>query len=357
MDSNVYALVMAGGKGTRLWPESTAKKPKQYLSLINDKSLLTQTLDRFDSLIDKENRFIVTTEDQRELALLNSRNKINNEGLIFEPAGRNTAPCILLSIATLEAKFNLSDDDIIAVMPSDHVIINENGFHQTFNKALNVCRETDSITTIGISPHFPHTGYGYIKIGKEQGEGFKVDQFKEKPNLETATEYLKSGLYLWNAGMFLATLGRFKTEFQTYASELFSFYTELLESIKSDKDISDLYGKLPKDSIDYAIMEKSSKVSIVKADFDWNDLGSWEAMEAVLDKNGENTIIGENNGVYSEGAKGNIVYAPNKFVSLIDVNDLVVVSNESSLMVVPKSESQKVKHVVEFLKKENSDLL
>ncbi len=357
MKNNVYTLIMAGGKGTRLWPESTEQKPKQYLAIAGDHSLLAQTLSRFSNIVPKENRFIVTTKDQEELAEENSTNLVNKNGLIFEPSGRNTAPCILLSLAFLEAKHSASEDDIVAVMPSDHVILDTNGFEKTFSEAVELATNSDTIATIGIKPHFPHTGYGYIKLGAEVSNGFRVSEFKEKPNVDVATEYLKSGNYLWNAGMFMSSLGRFKEEFSVHAPELFSFYKKLVQAISRDEDISEIYSQLPKDSIDYAIMEKSDKVSIVKADFDWNDLGSWEAMEAVLEAKDGNTLI-EDKGNFIENSKGNIVYAPNQHVSLIDVDDLVVVSNDKSLMVVPKAQSQKVKHIVNHLKESgNKDLL
>ncbi|MFG1483509.1 sugar phosphate nucleotidyltransferase [Halobacteriovorax sp. HFRX-2_2] len=345
---NIYTLIMAGGKGTRLWPESTESKPKQYLSLVGNETLLGQTLDRFEESVDLKNRFIITTRDQSELAISCSKDQILEEHIIYEPAGRNTAPCILLSLAAIEAA-GAKSDDIIAVMPSDHVILNKSGFKASFEKAVKLSSDTQTITTIGIPPHFPHTGYGYIKTSEAVGDGFKVDEFVEKPNFEKAKEYLSTGKYVWNAGMFMAPLGVFKEEFAAHSPEMFSFYEELKASLDDEAKLEEVYNKIPKDSIDYAIMEKSSRISLVKAEFDWNDLGSWEALEQVVDRVEGNTII-DSNGTFLKDATGNIIYAPDKHVSLINVQDLVVVSNDKAVMIVPKDDSQRVKEIVQHLK-------
>lgn len=347
-NSKTYCLVMAGGKGTRLWPESTQDKPKQYLSLVGDGTLLSQTLNRFQNIVPKEHRYIVTTMDQSELAKQCSEDLIESDSFIYEPAGRNTAPCILLSLAAMEAS-GATDDDVIAVMPSDHVILDIKGFQSTFNKAVELSKETSSITTIGIRPHFPHTGYGYIKKGDEVGEGYKVGEFVEKPNFSTAKEYLSTGDYFWNAGMFMATLGTFKREFAKHSAQMFSFYNDLKNNINDFDKLTEVYNKVPEDSIDYAIMEKSETVTLVPANFDWNDLGSWEALEQVIDQDGDNTVVNAKS-VYLKDAEGNVIYAPGKFVSLINVNDLVVVSNDKTLMVMPKKDAQRVKEVVKHLK-------
>lgn len=345
--SKVYCLVMAGGKGTRLWPESTDKKPKQYLKLTGYKTLLTETLDRFDNLVNVENRFIITTNDQKLLAEKSSRYKINENGIILEPSGRNTAPCILLSLAYLE-NMGLKNDDVVAVMPSDHVILDKNGFQKSFAEAVELCRSSQTITTIGIKPHFPHTGYGYIKKGEDFGNGAFVEEFKEKPDFDTATAYLKTGNYLWNAGMFMGTLKVFKQEFSKHSSKIYSFYDKLKVSLNDQKSLTNIYAQVPKDSFDYAIMERSDKVTTVPASFDWNDLGSWEALGTVIEQKKNNTFI-RNRGEFVAESSGNVVFAPNKFVSLINVNDMVIVSNNKALLVMPKKDSQRVKEVVAHL--------
>jgi mannose-1-phosphate guanylyltransferase len=202
---------------------------------------------------------------------------------------------------------------------------------------------------MGIRPHFPHTGYGYIRRAEVSGEGFKVGSFVEKPNFEKAKEYLATGEYFWNAGMFMASLSTYKREFQKHSPEMFSFYEELKANISDVEKLTEVYSQIPEDSIDYAIMEKSDAVTIVPAEFDWNDLGSWEALEQVIDPEGDNTVVNAKS-VYLKDAEGNVIYAPDKFVSLINVNDLVVVSNDKALMVMPKKDAQRVKEVVNHLK-------
>lgn len=357
-NSSLYALVMAGGKGTRFWPESTRNRPKQYLSLTGGAPLLTKSLGRFEGLVPADKRYVVTVKEQESLAQKCGEGSMAKEGLIFEPSGRNTAPCILLSLAALENQ-GAKEDDVVAIVPSDHVILNEEGFRGTVSKAVDVARERGAIVTIGIRPNFPHTGYGYIhRQGEGHGDVYEVSEFREKPNRETAEKYLATGEYYWNAGMFVASIKTLKEEFQTCSPETFAPYGELKDVLASGGDLAAVYNKLPEDSIDYAIMEKSSKVMVVAADFDWNDLGSWDALESVVQATEENTLV-EERAHFLKEAKGNIVYAPGKHVSLIGVNDLIVVSNDQSLVVLPKERSQEIKEVVQSLQENNSlhDLL
>jgi mannose-1-phosphate guanylyltransferase len=348
MAEKIFALVMAGGRGTRFWPESTSKRPKQYLKLFSENSLLKETLLRFDAIIPPEQRYIVTIKDQESLALLESSEEIGLDNLIIEPSGRNTAPCILLSIATL-VKNGAELDDIMTIVPADHVILNQRGLRETITDACGLIRMKDTLVTIGISPTFPHTGYGYIQKGEEVVSGiYNVDKFREKPNFETATEYLKTGNYLWNAGMFVGRIGRFLEEFQLHAPEVYRFYDLLLKNIHSFQKTSEIYNQIPKNSIDYAVMEKSKRVCVIPAKFDWNDLGSWDALEGVVLNKDQNTFAAMRD-CYVQNASGNIVFAPGKFVTLIDVNDLIIVSNEKNMMVISKEKAQKVKDVVEYL--------
>jgi len=183
---DLYALIMAGGQGTRFWPESTSKKPKQYLTLTSEKSLLEETLERFDRFIVKDKRFVVTVKEQEKLCKVASAGKINTNGIIFEPTGRNTAPCILMSLAALLQK-GVSENDIITIVPSDHVILNKKGFHSTIKKAADFSHKNQQIVTIGITPNFPHTGFGYIQKGKLiNEEALQVARFREKTHFEIA---------------------------------------------------------------------------------------------------------------------------------------------------------------------------
>lgn len=352
---NIFCLVMAGGKGTRFWPESTSQRPKQYLNLVGEENLLRKTLKRFDGLVPTENRFVVTVEEQKDLAQEAGKGLTNPNGIIFEPSGRNTAPCILLSLAQLISG-GASKDDIVAIVPADHVILNEEGFRKSIDTARKLALKHKKIVTVGVTPNFPHTGYGYIQQGEALDEGMKVEEFKEKPNYEMAKEYVSSGKYYWNAGMFVAPIGTLLNEFETCSPEIFSYFGKICENIEDSEKLNHLYEEMPSDSIDYAVMEKSKEVMVLAAEFDWNDLGSWEALESVLEKTEENTLVNHQDAYISE-SKGNIVYAPGKFVSLVNVNDLVIVSNDKVLMVLPKKDSQKVKDIVNFLKNSSKNSL
>lgn len=350
--SRRFALIMAGGHGTRFWPELTSKKPKQYSNLTGSDSLLTQTIDRFGQSIPEEQRYIITVEQQKELALFHSKNKINKNGIILEPAGRNTAPCILLALSSLVAQ-GANDKDIVAIVPSDHVILNHSGFQSVIDKACLQAEKESCIVTIGINPTFPHTGYGYIAKGEKRESFYRVDSFREKPDIETATEYLRSGNFLWNAGMFVSSIGFLRREFEHFVPEMYQYFDQLVQAYGNEDKISAIYEKLPKESIDYAIMEKSKNVQVIPSEFDWNDLGSWDALESVIEKIDENIIVSASHVVAQEDSTGNIVFAPDKLVALVGVKDLVVVSNDNAVLVLPKSQAQDVKKVVKQLQKES----
>lgn len=347
---------MAGGKGTRFWPESTEKRPKQYLNLISEQSLLEETINRFDRFIPKENRFIVTTKEQEKLCKEASKGKINNKGIIFEPTGRNTGPCILMSLAALLQQ-GVKLDDVVTIVPSDHVILNKKGFHQTVKKASDFAHHNQQIVTIGITPHFPHTGFGYIQKGKLLNEeAFKVSRFKEKPHYELATEYVKSGQYLWNAGMFVAPVKIFLEEFEKHAPEMFKHFDLLSKALNRPAQLKTVYQKLPSDSIDYAIMEKSKRIAVMPASFDWNDLGSWDALSSVIDETHGNTVV-KSDGEFFLNSTDNIVFAPDKFVALINMEKHIIVVNDKVTMVAPVKDAQEIKKIVEHLKKTRPDLI
>ena len=351
-----YSLIMAGGKGTRFWPESTQHHPKQYLKLMSDKTLLEETCDRFNHLIKIEQRFVVTVSDQLKLCEGSSRGKINADGIIVEPSGRNTAPCILLSLAYLLKK-GVTENDVLAIVPSDHVILNKNGFQSTLKKAFEFCIKYNEIVTIGITPHFPHTGFGYIQKGEMvNAEAFKVSRFKEKPHFELAKEYIKSGEYLWNAGMFVAPVKVLIEEFRVHAPDMFKYFDELKSAIGDSAKIKGVYDKIPADSLDYAILEKSNRVSVIPAQFDWNDMGSWDALASVINETHGNTVV-KSDGQFFLNSTDNTVYAPGKFVALINMEKHVVVVNDKVVLVAPIKDSQEVKKIVESLKGVRDDLL
>ena len=342
---------MAGGQGTRLWPESTSKKPKQYLCLVSDKSLLQESLERFQGLVDRERRFVVTTREQKSLAQAHTKGAVNKDGLIFEPMGKNTAPCLLLSLAVL-ANSGAAHDDLIAVLPADHVILGTVEFQKTLTRAFSHA-ESDKIITVGIRPTFPHTGYGYIHKSREHVPLlFDVKEFVEKPNSETAKNYLRSGEYFWNAGIFVAALGTFLNEFERCAPEIFVFFEKLKRYALDREALEEVYKEMPSDSIDYAVMEKSSNILVTPATFDWNDLGSWEALGAFLPQEKGNALKAKAS--YMKNARGNIVFSPHQSIFLEDVHDKIIVSNDKALVILPKEKSQNIKEIVSHLKRDDS---
>lgn len=336
---------MAGGQGTRFWPESTKKKPKQYLDLVGGESLLAQTMNRFEGIA--HHYFIVTTKDQLEMCL-KSQDKAQKDNIILEPMGRNTAPCIFLSLLSLLNR-GAGLDDIVAVVPSDHVILNKKGYQKVMQKAIDVALEYQQIVTIGIRPNVPHTGYGYIEQSQELAPGvFIVDSFKEKPDFNTASHYVSCGHFLWNAGMFVSSIRILLEELSLHAPDVYCHRNDLERSLGCQAELEQVYSRLPKISIDYAVMEKSKKVLVIYGDFDWNDLGSWEAFEQVLGETQNNTIVKAKH-FYQKEAFGNIVFAPDQLVALVGVKDLVVVHTKEALMVIPKNRTQEVKDIVAYL--------
>jgi mannose-1-phosphate guanylyltransferase len=277
------------------------------------------------------------------LALEASEGLCKDHALIFEPAGRNTGPAILLSLAELERK-GATRNDVVVVTPSDHVILDQVAFRQTLEKSIQLSVERESIVTIGIKPTCPHTGYGYIHRDEALDAGFKVKAFKEKPDVETAKSFVESGEFYWNAGMFVGKIGTLLGEFEKHAPEMFEYYGKLVAG-----EINS-YNDIPADSIDYAIMEKSSQIAVVPATFDWSDLGSWDAMEDVAEAKDGQTAI-HTDIVYQNESNGNVVFAPHQKVVLHGLSDYIVVSNDDVLMILPKSESQEVKNIVSALGK------
>lgn len=345
---------MAGGRGTRLWPESTSKRPKQYLNILDDDSLIKKTAMRLDDLISKENRFVVTVDEQAQIAQECLGDMVPASNFIYEPAGRNTAPCIFLSLVQILNQGNRNPDDVVAILPSDHIILNKEGFQNTLKVAFDLSVRMKSIVTIGIKPHFPHTGFGYIQADEViEKDSFTVESFKEKPNFETAKEYISKGNYFWNAGMFVGQISTLMDEFKSFCPDYFSEVNAIKENLRDPKGLKEVYDRLKAISIDYAIMEKSRKINVVQAQFDWNDLGSWDAMESVVEKKDDNFIIKAED-FKQIGSKGNIVFSPEHTVALVDVEDLVIVSNKKVVTVMKKQSAQKIKEIVSLL--EGSDL-
>lgn len=336
---------MAGGSGTRFWPKSTAKRPKQLLGFgRSSETLILQTLRRFDSLVEssRERRFIVTTE------LLKSaiEEQVGTETVttLAEPAARNTAPCVYWAAREVYAR---DPKGILLVMPADHYIPKLDAFRSTVRAAAEWARTHDDLVTLGVKPDRPETGYGYLKAGKEIEKGCrKVDAFVEKPNLERAKEFVASGNYLWNGGMFL---WRAETILRAYDS----FMPEMKKAWEdSAGKIAMAYPKMTATSIDYGVMEKAKNVVTFTLDAGWDDLGSWTSLESVADvlqaRHDAGIVTGGD--VLAVESNGNIVDAPGKLVALLGVNDLIVVHQGDSILVTRKDRAQDIKLIVDQVK-------
>ncbi len=339
---NAYAVVLCGGAGTRLWPLSRQNKAKQFLALGGAADTLLQaSLRRLDSMIPPQKRWLVLSPSQKSLALEQCANQIGR--CVVEPEARNTAPAVALAAWQL---LQQDPSSTMIILSSDHAIGNIHGFEESLARAVQLASE-DNFVVIGIRPTFPSTGFGYIETAQnlEHG-GFRVASFREKPNEVTATEFLKKGTYLWNAGMFI-----WKT--QTFWKAFSELQPEIARQIEStnDSNLANIYAQIPKMPIDIAFMEKTRNVACVPSLFDWNDIGSWAAVRECfpLDKNG-NSLSGD---VAAIETTNSVVHSSGPFVATVGVNNLVVVATPDAVLVMPQEASQDVKKVVTHLSQNN----
>ncbi len=311
-------IILAGGKGTRLWPMSRKTSPKQFLKL-NNKTLFKKTLERCLLLEKPENIFVSTNKDYSFLV----QKEFKNANLIIEPFSKNTGPAILYALK----KLNLKNNELVLVCPSDHFITPDSEFVKSINKAKEIAK-SNHIVTFGIKPTSPETGYGYIKIKPDQ---FKVEKFTEKPNLKTAQDFLNKGNYYWNSGIFLFPVNLIMQEFEKYAKDLL----EKTESI----------------SIDKAVIEKSDKIAMLPATFNWSDVGSWNSFykTQAKDKN-NNTILGN---TILHNTKDSLILGNSRLVACVGLKNITVIETEDAVLVANKDDSEEVKQIVENLEKQN----
>lgn len=339
------ALIMAGGKGTRFWPLSTEEKPKQFLNLLGRETMIQMTVNRVKPIIPIERIFVCTVSSYVEL-VKEQLPELPEENIIVEPEGRNTAPCIALSSMIINRKYN---DAAIAVLPSDHLIKDEEKFRNIIldcNEFLDI-NET-ALITIGMKPDRPETGYGYIRYDKKSFElkedkFIKVDKFVEKPDLEMAENYLKEGNYLWNGGMFLWKASNIVNQIREYCPEV---YEPLKNIEKSDDDklndlIKERYSDTKAISIDYAVLEKSKEIYVVPADIGWDDIGTWKSVERYKKKDDFDNII-EGNAKAIESTS-NIALNSGKRIVLIGIKDVMALQTEDSIYIVNKDKMENLR--------------
>lgn len=350
---SLIPVILSGGSGSRLWPMSRSAYPKQFLPLLDsiEDTMLQMTAKRARAVAsDKQDALVVCNEEHRFLVAEQLKQIDCKAQIVLEPEGRNTAPAV--AVAALLAQHNThGSDPVLLVMPADHVIQNEVEFGRSIQRATELAN-SGYLVTLGIVPSYAETGYGYIKASSELGSGFAVDEFKEKPDAEAAQQYLDSGNYFWNAGIFVFKASAFLEELAKFESEIHGAATAAALGSKSDLDFmrldAEAFCASPSSSIDYAVMEKTDKVAMVPMDAGWSDVGSWAALSdiSVKDQQG-NSTFGD---VLLEGVENSHIHAETKLVAGLGVKDLVVVETDDAVLVTTQKESQQVKKIVERLK-------
>ena len=341
---------MAGGIGSRFWPMSRTEQPKQFLDILGTgETLIQQTYNRLKRICPEENIYIVTNDIYRELTFKQLPN-LNDEQVICEPSRRNTAPCIAYANFKIAAK---NPNANIVVAPADHLILKEEEFVRVINMALDYTANNDALFTLGITPTRPDTGYGYIQFDTVDEEIKKVKTFTEKPNLELAKQFIDSGDFCWNSGMFVWSLKSINKAFENLLPTMYQIFSAgegKYNTTEEEDFIKDAYSTCKNISIDYGIMEKSKNVHVISADIGWSDLGTWGSIytHLPLDEN-KNAIVGKNVMLYE--SKGNIVNVPkNKLVVLQGLKDYIVVESDNILLVCKKQDEQEIKQFVSDIK-------
>lgn len=351
MNSNYYAIIMAGGVGSRFWPVSTAEFPKQFHDMLGcGETLIQKTFSRLQQLIPSENILILTNERYNDL-VLEQLPMVNPDQILLEPEMRNTAPCILY--ATLKIQ-KLNPDAVMVVAPSDHWIEAEDLFRSDLQTAFDFCEKKNALMTLGIQPTFPNTGFGYIEFDKEDHNQIKkVKQFREKPDYETAKNFLQSGNFLWNGGIFIWSVTSVLKAFERFQPQLLALFSEGIPAYNTPAEndfISRNYGLAQNISIDYAVMEDADNVYVLPARFDWNDLGTWGSLHEKLPKDlQENAIV--NSKVILENASNNIIRSGSKKIIIVDgLSDYIIVDHDDVLLIYPKAKEQEIKTLIEKVK-------
>ncbi len=354
MNKNYYAVIMAGGVGSRFWPVSTSEFPKQFHDMLGTgETLIQKTYSRLSKMVPAENILILTNEAYNEL-VLQQLPEIKQEQVLLEPAMRNTAPCILY--ASLKIK-KQNPDAVMIVAPSDHWIEDETAFLTDLALAFERASKEEVLMTLGIKPTFPNTGYGYIEYDKSASSPVKkVERFREKPDYATAKSFIESGNFLWNAGIFIWSVRSINNAFESLQPVMYGLFNEGSDFYNSPGEksfIAENYGNAENISIDYAVMESAPNVYVIPASFDWNDLGTWGSLHEKLAKDeNDNTVVNAN--LFIENSKGNIIRTDNGKVVIIDgLQDYIVVDRNEILLIYPKEKEQEIKKIASLVLKNN----
>lgn len=347
----MYGLILAGGSGSRLWPLSRELYPKQLLNLNMEKSLIQATFERLACFAPSENIISITNTKHLSNVKFQLQALSKKAKVLAEPVAKNTAPAIAVATKYIQT-ISKEEDPVIIVAPSDPLIRDLGAFKTTVMRGEKIAKE-GYIVTFGIQPSYPETGYGYINVKDEKiCDGFKVKQFVEKPDAKTAQKYIDEGTYYWNSGIFMFKASTFLSELEKANSEIFDLLKEF-DFTKSSEIPFASFDKMPSISVDYAVMEKSDKIALVKLESDWNDIGSWQALYDVSEKDANgNVFIGN---VMDEESKNTFVYSSSKLVATIGLEDTVVVETEDAILACKTDKAQDVKKIYEKLKKNDND--
>ena len=347
------ALIMAGGRGERFWPKSRKNLPKQFLSLTSDgKTMIQLTVERISPVVSLENIYISTNTSYKKL-VMEQLPGIPEENILCEPVGRNTAPCIGLAAVHIRKKLG---DAIMMVLPSDHLIKNNVMFLDVLRDAATAAEENTNLVTIGITPSYPETGYGYIQFDSQNlkectSRAYKVVNFKEKPDLSTAKEYVASGDYLWNSGMFIWKVSSILSNMENLMPAMYDGLKKIESSIgtqEQEQVLESEFINFKSESIDYGIMEHAKDIYIIPGAFGWDDVGSWLALERINSTNEFGNVV--NGNVISIDTKNSIIHGNEKLIATVWLNDIIIIDTEDALLICDKDSTQDIKKVIENLK-------
>jgi mannose-1-phosphate guanylyltransferase len=351
---NYYAVIMAGGHGTRFWPRSRKKTPKQLLDIISSEPMIRETIKRINKVISADNIYIVANEEHRhELEKLIP--EIPTENLIFEPIAKNTASCIGLAAILISEK---NPHGVMAVFPADHLILDEDGFTKAMEVSYDLAAQKDCLITLGMKATYPETGYGYIKKGRQYTsfnghDFFSVDRFEEKPEKKLAEKFVKSTSYYWNGGIFIWKTGVILDSIQKYLPDNYSILMGIRERIRNKEKIEDVlretYPRLESISIDYGVLERADNMLVLPADIGWSDIGGWAALDALISKKTKDNNVTWSRHI-SIDTKNCIIYSPKKLAATIGIENIIIVETDDAILVANKDRSQDVKMIIEKLK-------
>lgn len=349
------ALIMAGGRGERFWPKSRKNMPKQFLPLTDDeKTMIQLTIERIRPLVELKDIFISTNSEYKSL-VLDQVPGIPEDNILCEPVRRNTAPGIGLGAVHIQKKY---EDALMFVLPSDHLIKYNKMYLKTLTEAGEIAQEKDNLVTIGITPDYPETGYGYIKFNPDitKGNAFKAEKFVEKPNVEMAKEYLETDEYLWNSGMFVWKVSTILNKIKRYMPNTYDGLIKIQEVIGTDQYdvvLESVFPRFESESIDYGIMEKTDSIYIFPGNFGWYDVGSWRAVERIKRSNEDGNIVDGN--IITIDSKNCIIQGNKKLVATVGIKDLIIVDTEDATLICDKESVGSIKKVLDNLKICNRD--